>query len=495
MAEAAPSRRPRGWLLLLFGVAALALAVSSAVRRSRPAATRFSLTAGPFGSSRTILARALLEAAGSLGLKGHLVETAGAEDSLDRVNTGEIALALVPGGLRLGDRTHVRQVAPLYLEALHLLVKEEIAATAGANLGAIAGHTVELGPPLGGSAPFGTAVMSFLGLAAGDGRTPGTYVARTLDAHEVGPLLSSGQRDALPDVFFVLSTLPSREVQVLVEHGFHLVPLPFADAFALGALIEDDPLNPPTGPAGSVEREYVFDLVVPALTYGVTPPEPAEPLHTLGTRLLLVANRDVDPRLVQTLLDTAFGTRFARVTHPPIGPHVLDIPPEIELHPGTVAWLARDRPWITNDAVDELAGTASIASAGLGAAILFWQWWRRRSRQRRDETFESYILRVDAIEQRASELEQGATLRLPALLELQQQLAKLKQEALAGFASGRLEGKELLSAFLSHVKDTREYLGRLLLHVRDTVEETAEAEGRSPQAVWNEAIRKREPPG
>ncbi len=494
MADAARTRRPRGWLLLLLGVAALALAVSSALRRARAPATHFSLTAGPFGSSRTILARALLEAVGSMGLKGHLVETAGAEDSLDRVNTGELALALVPGGLRLGDRTHVRQVAPLYLEALHLMVKEEFAGAVATNLGALAGHTVELGPPLGGSAPFGTAVMGFLGLAAGDGRTPGTYVPKTMSADDLRPLVEAGSRDALPDAFFVLSTLPSREVQLLVQRGYHLVALPFADAFALGALIEDDPLHPPTGPAGNVEREYVFDLVVPALTYGVSPPEPAEPLHTLGTRLLLVANRDVDPKLIETLLDAAFGTRFARVTHPPIGPHVLDVPPEIQLHDGTVAWLARDRPWITNNVVDELAGTASIASASLGSLLLFWQWWRRRSRQKRDETFESYILRVDAIEQRASELEQGATLRLPALLDLQQQLAKLKQEALAGFASGRIEGKELLSAFLSHVKDTREYLGRLLLHVRDTVEETAEAEGRSPQAVWNEAIRKREPP-
>jgi hypothetical protein len=55
------------------------------------------------------------------------------------------------------------------------------------------------------------------------------------------------------------------------------VPVPFAEAFRLGALLTDQVQD-----NVAVDRRSVSDIVVPAFTYGADPAIPAKPMHTLG---------------------------------------------------------------------------------------------------------------------------------------------------------------------------------------------------------------------
>jgi TRAP-type uncharacterized transport system substrate-binding protein len=481
-------RRRRGRLALVLGLGALAAALAVMVMAPRRPTPRITLTAGAFGTTRALVAQSLVAAATARGAEARLVETVRAEDELDRVNTGAVDFALVPGAFRVGPREHVREVTLLHVEALHLLVREDLAGAAGQSLGALRGRTVDLGPRETATAGLAEAVMAFAGLALGDGTTGDTFLVRYLEYHELEALAERADRGALPDAVFHLATVPSKIARQLVHAaGYRLVALPFADAFRLNALISEGSSQ---GAGAEIDRQYAADTVLPAFTYRTEPPVPSEPLHTVGTRLLLVANEDVPADTVGLVLDAVFGSRFARVAEPPLDPSVLALPPRLAQHPGTVAYLQRGQPLITSDSVDALSNTLSIAGALVGGGLFLWQWWRQRRATRRDETFGSCMLRVATIERRVAELELSATLDLEPLVALQRELLRLKSEALERFAAGELGDQAALSDLLVPLNAARDHIGDLLLHVRENLEEQAETEGRTAQALWTEAIGK-----
>lgn len=481
-------RRQRAWLALGLGLVALATALVVTVARSRPTVHRATLAAGFLGTTRAQAARVLVGAAAARGVELRLVETKGGEDDLDQVDRGVVDLAMIPGAVPVGRREHVREVTPLHIEALHLVVKEGLAEVVGRSLGALRGRTVDPGPRGSATERLAGAVLALAGLTPGDGATGDTFVARRLEYRELETLAEHGDRSALPDAVFHLATVPSRIVWQLVRTArYRLVALPFAEALELSLLLGD---GSPRDAAAEIDPHYLTDTVVPPFTYRTEPPVPSEPLHTVGARLLLVANEDVPAETVALVLHAVFGSRFARVAEPPLDRAVLAEPAGLVQHPGTAAYLEREKPLITNEGVDELSNTLSIVGALVGGALFLWQWRRQRAAGRRDETFGSCMLRVANIERQVVEQELSATLALEPLVALQRELLELKSEALERFAAGELGGQAALSDLLEPLNAARDHIGELILHVRETLEERAETEGRSAKALWTEAIEK-----
>jgi len=468
--------------LVAAGFVALALYVTRPV-----AAPQLTIAAGSPGTSRAIFTRTLAEAAGE-----RLAPSESVDADLDAVNAGRVDLALVPGAVDFGDRPHLRQVAALHVEPLHLLVKKDLAPEISGNLMALEGKVVDVGEAGRTEARLAHAILEFVGLAPGSitEREPDALTLRSLPPNRLVAAAQTAADDQLPDAAFLLETLPSRIAQALVtERGYRLVPLRFAQAFALSALTGKEPGSVADShqvDAFGLRRAFVYDTVIPAYTYDVEPAVPAEPLHTLGARLILVANENVAPASIERVLDAIFHTRVAHAVQPPLDPTLLSLPAELELHQGTLAYMGRDKPLITQDALDTASSTFSLVGASAGGLLFFWQWWRQNRRRRRDETFEAYILKVAAVERQATELELAAQLELEPLLGLQRELARLKADALDRFSTGELEGRELVSGFLTHANDTRDMLARLILHVRENLEERAEAEGRSAKSIWKE---------
>jgi TRAP-type uncharacterized transport system substrate-binding protein len=461
------------------GLLTIALATLYALRPGRERPVVLTLTAGSREGTRARLAEAMVGPAKARGVILRLVETRGSEEALERVDAGGCDLALVQGGLTPRRMAAVRQVAALHAEPLHLLVKPGVGPDVAGRLSTLAGRRINVGEPGSGTYRLATAVLAFAGLG------PGRYVA---ESRGYAGLMAEDDPAALPDAVFTVSTLPSRLARHLVaRHGYRLVALPFAEAFALSTLDEDGSFAP-GGPADEVRREHVYDTVIPAFTYGVEPGVPPGPTHTLGTRLVLVAREGVPAEAVGRLLDVLFASRFAEVVSPPLRPELLNLPPELEPHPGTTAYQHRAQPLSTGDFIDLAEKWFSMAGVTAGGAVCLWQWLRRRARRRQDRGFESYILKVADVERRAADQELSAGLDLPALLGLRRELARLKQEALEKFAAGDLEGEELMSGFLAHAGDTRTYLTRLILHQRDNLEEAARVQGRAPEALWDETV-------
>ena len=488
MTSATPSTRLRlrGWPALALGLVALAVALSFAVKEERRPARHVTLTAGFQGTTRALVARALASEVSALGVETQVVDAEDTANELERVDSGAVDFALVSGAFRIEGYPHVREVAPLYVEALHLLVKQELAGSVGASLTALRGRTVDLGGPGSTTDGLATAVLAFAEVRPRDGTEDG-YVARSRGERELAALLEGGDRSRLPDAVFHLATVPSKIALRLVRSAdYRLVALPFGEAFRLTAILGEDPTR---GAAARIERPYTMDTVIPAFTYQIEAPVPAEHLHTVGTRLLLVAHEGVSPETVERVLHAVFASRFARMHRELLDPSMLGLAPRLAMHPGTRLFLAHDKPFLTAHGVEDLSNTMSVFGTLAGGGLFLWQGLRQRRQGRRDQLLVELMLRVAECERRIVELELSSNMELEALITLQRDLLQLKSEVLERFTNGELGG-QTLSELLVPVNAARDHVGELLLHVRENLEAQAETQGRPAEALWVEAAAK-----
>ncbi len=447
------------------------------------------LTAGRATGQRHHLAEMLVEHGRSLGREVRLIETAGSEEALDRVDSGRIDAALIQGGLKLAGRTNIRQVAALYVEPLHLLVRADGDEVHQKDLTGLRGKRINLSEPGSGTYTLSLAVLAFAGLQPPGPDQPGDFTPITLSYSE---LMAADSSEDLPDAVFMVMSLPSPVADHLItRHDYRLVPLPFAKAFALDGLSRGEAQR--DADEHAVRKSYIYDTVIPPYTYCVQPAAPAEPVHTLGTRLLLIAHKDVDAGRVERAVGILLNSPFAQVVNPPLSPQLLELPPEFPLHEGTKAYLERNKPLIAADLIDYWDKVLAVTASVLGGMFFLWQGWRHWSAQQREQQFKGYLVSVAQIEQQVLEQERAAQLNLRSLLELQESLNKIKDEALQRFASGELQGEQLVAGFLTLVNDTRSYLMRLILHQRENVEQLAAHQGRNAQELWQEAYNAASP--
>jgi TRAP-type uncharacterized transport system substrate-binding protein len=406
------------------------------------------------------LAELLRDEVSSRGIVLDLQPTVGSEQALDRVNEHTLDLALVQGGLALGDRPHVRQVATLHVEPLHLLVKQELFQEVAGHLGALEGKTVNTGEVGSGTHTLSTRVLDFAGLQprqadAGRGYKP-SHLSRSR-------LLAEPQARNLPDAIFLVSSLPSRTARQLVaRHGYRLVPLPFGEAFTLSGLAPAESARLGGGPEGGIDPKRTYAVAIPPYTYGVETPVPAQALPSLGNRLLLVAHESVETEAARRLVEAAYAGEFAKTVHPPLDPKLLDHPPEFPWHAGTRLHLQHNQPLVSKDMMDIYHKAVAILAASSSGLFVLWQWQKLRRESSRLDAFKHYFHRVNRLEERARQEGWAGRRDLSEVLALQEQLVRLKTEALDRFTEGDLEGKELLGAFVTHVQGVYDHLSRLI---------------------------------
>ena len=475
------------WLIRLLAVAAFAAAGVLAWRAAPTIPDHTTLTAGASMTTRALIARALADDLAHRGIETDLVESTDTFDELDAVQAHQVDFAMVSGVVERRAYPELREVTPLFVEALHLLVKDEyVARFRDETLEGLRGLRVDLGPPRSASALLTEDVLRFTRIPCTSKPTPTTCGTEQFGLAKLIELVAQGDRAAMPDAIFHLASVPSKIALDLIEnHDYTLVPLPFAKAFRLGGLLSDEDGNPISV---AVERRSTSEYVLSPFLYGTAPPTPAGPMVTIGARLLLVAHRDLSPELVEQVIETVFETRFARVPDPPLKRSLLEDRPARILHAGAKAYLARGRPFIAARDMDRLSNSMSVLGALVGGSLFVWEAWRRRTRAARDRIFGGYQLEIAAVERRIAELELAAELELEPLVELQRSLLKLKSDALTRFSEGALGDQASLTDLLSPLNAARDHVGDLLLHVRDNLESQALRQGRTAEAVWEEAI-------
>jgi TRAP-type uncharacterized transport system substrate-binding protein len=180
------SRRPRFWRaardasFAALGVGALALATFFWLHQPKDRPIRLWMTAGRMEGARHRVAQALRAEAQRRGITIELRGTPGSQAALDDLEARRLDVALVQGGLDIGDRPELRQVAALHVEPLHLLVKEEIAKEISGNLASLRGKVVNLGERGSGTFCLASEVMAFAGMKPTEGSVKGDYAVQGL---------------------------------------------------------------------------------------------------------------------------------------------------------------------------------------------------------------------------------------------------------------------------------------------------------------------------
>jgi hypothetical protein len=219
----------------------------------------------------------------------------------------------------------------------------------------------------------------------------------------------------------------------------------------------------------------------------MNPAVPAAPLATLGTRMRLVARTELDAAAIARVLEAVFHSPFAHLFHPSLEHEVLARAPRNRLHPAAVAFLERNEPAVTGEAVDELSNTLSVVGALIGGVAFLVQGWRQRRRAGRDALIARHLQRVVDAERRLVEIELAADLAVEPLMALQRELLELKNEALAHFKSGAITDPAALPSLLDPVNAARVQVGELLLHARDALEEQQGGARGTARAAWRDA--------
>jgi TRAP transporter TAXI family solute receptor len=443
--------------LVLAALAALAFAGLSLYFSVREDRIAIRLAAGDTRGRRAEIAEALADEARSHGLDVTVVESEGSEDSRAMVERREVDVALVQGGLDGND--DVREVAPLVLESLHLLVRGDSDIWALEDL---RGHRVMLAPPGSGTRRLSIALTT---LASLQPEHDYTEVAMTYAE------LDEASESELPDAIFHVSTLPSPNARrLLLGRGYRLIPLPFAEAMAL--------------------RDVAVNVgVIPAYTYDAAPATPREDVPTLATRMIAIASRHTRPEAIRRLLEALESERFLRHANLPRPDESLFLQPEFPLHPGTIGWMHRDDPLFTSEDVQGIESLRSFIVSLVVAFVLLYRWWRTR----RLHGLDGYLSEAARIDRDAMAVEDAASLDLVKMLALRGELGKVKSNALAAFARGEIHSEELLSSFLVHCADVRQHLDRMILSERERMQKVArgkgEAEADAMRALWAEALQ------
>ena len=136
-----------------------------------------------------------LDRSGGHGVEFQLISTEGSDDSLVRIERGELDLAVVKGGILLDKNTQVRQVATLDIEAFHLLVKEPIFAAWEQNFSALSGKRININKPSTGTHHWSLDILHFAGLTPTTQDNKGNFTPVMLGNPELLAILA-GLRNA-----------------------------------------------------------------------------------------------------------------------------------------------------------------------------------------------------------------------------------------------------------------------------------------------------------
>jgi TRAP-type uncharacterized transport system substrate-binding protein len=460
------------WSASLAGLAVLLIAIAYYSQSTRQHRYHLRMTAGSPLGTRHKLAQLMQGELAGQGIELQLVGTAGSEEALDKVDSHELDVALIQGGLQVDDRPRVRQVSTLHVEPLHLLVRKELAESVSAHLAALARKKVNLGEVGSGTHSLAQEVLDFAGLRQRGPDNPDGYTPMTLSSRQ---LLGEKDKARLPDAIFMVSSLPSDVVHSLVVNcGYRLVALPFGEAFALQSRGVSDSGEATAFHGHHIDKGRTYTTSIPAFTYSLDPPVPAALLPTLGSRLLLVAHKDVDPLAARKLVEGTFAAEYAKNSRPPLDARLMDLPPEFPWHEGSRLYRERNQPIVSGQMMDSMHKGFAILAAVASGLFVLWQWSKQRAQFTLAGGFTKYIDQVARIEEQARRLENDPSGALTELQGIREKLGLLKTEALHRFAEGELMGKELLSGFLLLVNDARDFVTCLIDQASGQVREPCE---------------------
>ena len=445
----------------VLGAALLSIAAYNYFRCYCSAPVKLSLSGGSVCPLRSEMAKKI-----AASISGHVAvevcDATNSEQICDAVEARALDLGLILGGLPTAEFKNVRQVARLGVEPLHLVVRRELLEQSAApSLEILRGRRVAVGEPGANGTRLAEDLLKLAGLNANPKDGAADFVAERQAESELIELAAAWReapeakqeemKKRLPDAAFVVDSMPSELVDLLVRDGdYSLMPLPFATALHV------DSRRDHMGSQVQLRNDRVEAVTIPAFAYGIQPAAPAQDCETIGLRLLLVAHKDVPS---DALLKALRSMSDAASMHTQVALDVTNPNPEFPIHAGAEAFLRARRPIDLGEILGPTTDALSVFGATVAGCLAMWGFVRGLRAIHPDV----HLRQIDRIERllQGNELDESApTLPREFLEYLETRLSQIKQTAIEDYANGRLDGDEALVGILTLVTDTRHLLAQ-----------------------------------
>ncbi len=418
--------RMRGTLALLVLTVLLGVVAWSAYQLM-PRHYTLRITGGAMTSNRHFLAKGLQREAATNGVTLELRPTAGSEEALALVASGQLDLAFIQGGLDLPnpDVVHVATVSP---ELLHLLARPDIT-----DLSSLRGKRVNLGSKKGGTRYITKQLLSYAGL-----REDIDYVESNLSTEE----LLSLRTERLPEVLAITSFAPSDVVEYLVErHGYTMLEVPFPAAFAQ-------------------RYDWATDSRVLAYTYQVAPAVPPRDIRTIGVNLRLVANRKVDRRAIVKVLESLYSARLGARLKLHLDENNILASASYPPAEGTRLFMERNRPLFSGGMLDKFKAGLGLVVSLVSSVLVVFKWFKPAEPSADaptdgDLALIAYLAQLADLETMVGDRLAQGNLGVHEMDDLDARLSALKSAAMGEVGKSPLNDKQLPHSLLLALADTR----------------------------------------
>jgi TRAP-type uncharacterized transport system substrate-binding protein len=387
-----------------------------------------SITGGDIVGNRHYLARILQAEAHKKDLTLIVRPEEGSLAALEEVSEGRIDLAFVQGG-GSADFPNVEHVASVAPELLHLLVKPGVK-----GMSDLRGHSVNLGVRDGTEHEVALTIMQFARYVENV-----DYVETSYDAEQ---LLSLPDR-AMPDAIFIISSVPSYLVELLVrERQYDVVEIPFPEALAM-------------------RYGWAADARILSYAYNTNPPVPAKNIQTVAVNVHLVANARTDPAAISKLLEVLYSPSVANQLRQPIDPSRIAVSSGYPISRGMTAYLTRNDAIITLQTWQKLTSLFGLFMSFSGVALVVLR-WLRGAKSWHDEEFHQYLAEVATIARTIFTMEAQGKLDVAELKRLRDRLAGLRTLLIERYPKVSFKDPLLFDRCIASVRATHDHAGRLL---------------------------------
>ena len=383
------------------------------------------------------------------GLDVRVSATRSTAQTLDLVDRHELDMGVIAGAVESNVPRAVSEIAPLYMEPLHLLVRAELYDRVAKDYGQLKGTSISMDGRDSATKLLAMELLRFSGIID----PAGTPLYTPVDVTQA-QILNETDGRRLPDAVFQLAGMPSPTVRHLVaNHNYRLVPLPFGESFNLDRFRDAEGAPSANASHLRLNKMLVQEFVIPGFAYSVSPPVPPADTRTLATRLILIGNDTADDQVVRRMLDLVLSPEISTLARPPLNLDLLSSSFQFQRHPSTDRYVASQKPFdldgtfLVHQRMMEVCG---IIIAAYVLACKGVKAWRERRLAIRKQSSHDFLRQILDIEGAAASCSSHADREA-----LDQRLSDIKKTSIELQLEGRFEDPENFGSLLATLADTR----------------------------------------
>lgn len=367
------------------------------------------------------------EIASRSGVPVEMLETRGSVENIERLQRGELELALFQSeavAYDSGNHASIRSAGNVFSEVVVILVRRDSGIQSVFDF---SGKRISIGLKESGDRATAQIVLDHCGISINE------IEAETLDYSAI----LQGFRDAKLDAALVTVGLDAEFLREISQENLATVTeVPFAEALIARHL-------------------GTQTLTIPKGCFCTAPgPVPAQAVESIAVKSQLLTTEDVPDRLIELVEEILTDQRFQRTNRLrelfSEGRDFVRTRTLFPLHAGTLHYFEPElKPLLSADFVEATEGLRSFVVSVLVAGWLVWRWLRQNRVRQQEHRLDRFIRQLLEIEKRQMDLDQSPSGDDAAQLnDLLDEVTSLRQEALGMFTSHELHDDPATGVFL-----------------------------------------------